>query len=60
MGNGNLLEDIKRTQKIIVHIWGKEEKPRKHIYAPIWTTLQGLTVKLFRNNRAHLFPIMEI
>jgi len=29
VGNGNLLEDIKRTQKLSTHIWGKEEKPRK-------------------------------
>lgn len=60
MGNGNLLQDVKRTQKISTHIWGKEEPPRKNIHAYIWTTLPGLTEKLLRNNQAHLFPIKKI
>lgn len=60
MGNGNLLEDIKRTQKISAGIWGKEDKPTKNIYVCVWTTLQGLTEKLFGNNQARLFPILEI
>lgn len=59
MGNGNLLEDIKRTQKISAHIWGKEEKHRKNIHICIWTTLQGLPEKLFGNNQAQLFPIRK-
>lgn len=37
MGNGNLLEDIKRTQKIGARIWGSEEKPRKKIYIRTYT-----------------------
>lgn len=60
MGNGNLLEDFKRTQKISTDIWGKEEPPRKNIYVCIWTTLPGLTEKLLRNNQTHLFPIKKI
>lgn len=56
MGNGNLLEDIKRTQKISTRTWGEEELPRKNIHVCIWTILPGLTEKLLRNNQPHLFP----
>lgn len=43
------------------HVFGeKKNHLEKNIRVCIWTTLPGLTEKLFRNNQAHLFPIKEI
>jgi len=43
------------------HIFGEKKKNlERNIYVCIWTTLQGLTEKLFGNNQVHLFPIRKI
>lgn len=51
-----------KEHRRLAHVFGEVKKNlgKKYIYVRIWTTLQGLIEKLFRNNQAHLFPIREI